>query len=54
MNIQGNKTSNKKGQHELNTQYYTYEDYKTRFDEVFREEAPRNVIVCIGENEDGI
>lgn len=37
----------------MNTQYYTYEDYKTRFDEVFREEAQRNVIVCIGENENG-
>lgn len=37
----------------MNTQYYTYEDYKTRFDKVFREEAQRNVIVCIGENENG-
>lgn len=35
----------------MNKQNYTYEDYKERFDEVFQEEAQRNVIVCIGENE---
>lgn len=34
----------------LNKEYYTYDDYKTRLEEVFREEAQRNVIVCIGEN----